>query len=80
MIELKCPVHKILERFRIEVTREDSMPPDQIRVLYRRRPDRPLSSIIIGENINEEMIKVFLRNYFEKERLSPYIISIRKIL
>jgi hypothetical protein len=78
LVEMACPQHG-LERFTIKVVKRFNIPPNEILPKFRTKPKPDLSCIVVGRNVNEKEVKVFLQNYLYQKGLMEQVLSFRPI-
>jgi hypothetical protein len=78
LVELTCPQHG-LERFTIKVVKRFNIPPDEILPKFRTKPKPDLSCILVGRNVDEKEVKVYLENYLHEKGLLEQVLSFRSI-
>ena len=76
LIEALCSQHG-LERFRIKIIRKYNVKSDSIIPIFRKKPKKDLSSIIIGRNVSEADVKNYLFKHFQQTGLLESIVFMK---
>ena len=80
LVEMKCPQHG-LERFKIKIVRRFNMKPDIIMPRFRTRPTTgDLSCLLVGKNVSNRQIQIYLQDYFRRRNMIEAILRMRLVV
>jgi len=78
-IELFCPIHRIVEKYKIKVIKRYNIRVNEIRPKFREKPKKTLSSLVVGRYVTPQEARDYLMNYYEKIGLLSYVRTMRII-
>lgn len=77
-LELMCPKHG-LERFTIKVKKRTNIQSDEIKLVFRSRPEYDLSCVLVGRNVDELKVQECIINYLRQKDLYDKLVGFKFI-
>jgi len=73
-----CPKHG-LERFTIKIKSARAIQSNEIKLVFRSRPEYDLSYILIGRKVDESQVQEYMINYLRKKDLYDKLVNFKFI-
>jgi len=77
-LELICPKHG-LERFTIKIKKGTNIKSNEIKLVFRSKPEYDLSYILIGRKVNESQVQECIVDYLRKKDLYDKLVNFKFI-